>query len=175
MLISSKQIIERGIIIPSEYSKLTQVGVDLSVVKIEEIISDSLYASTVLVDKTYIDQTSFIDIPLVTLPLDVGSKQVWVLGEGVYSVTFNEGCKIPSNLTGFILQRSSLYRTGNQIMSPVWDPGYETTQMGTTLIVNNPTIIELNARLAQIIFHENHEVDELYNGQWQNFTSAHTK
>ena len=86
---------------------------------------------------------------------------------GTYSLTFNEGVEIPEGTTGFILQRSSIYRMGNTICSPVWDPGFKTEQMGTTLIVNNTFFLEKNARIAQFFLHQNMPVDELYDGQWQ--------
>ena len=87
------------------------------------------------------------------------------------TLEFNEGVNIPENATGFILQRSSLYRMGNSICSPVWDSGFQTNKMGTTLIVNNHMFVEKNARVAQFFLHENFPVEELYNGQWQNKTN----
>jgi len=90
----------------------------------------------------------------------------WILHEGVYDITFNEGCKIPENRVAFIKQRSSLYRNGAIINSPVFDPGFETEFMGTLLYVHEPLFIEINARVAQIYFHECNGA-ELYNGQWQ--------
>jgi hypothetical protein len=41
MLLTSKEIMERGIVIPSQYSKPTQVGIDLSVCK-ERILGGSV-------------------------------------------------------------------------------------------------------------------------------------
>ena len=91
----------------------------------------------------------------------------WLLYEGVYDITFNEGCKIPDNRVAFIKQRSSLYRNGAIINSPVFDPGFETEFMGTLMYVHCPIFIEENARVAQIYFHECTSA-EMYNGQWQN-------
>ena len=91
----------------------------------------------------------------------------WLLYDGVYDITFNEGCKIPENRVAFIKQRSSLYRNGAIINSPVFDPGFETANMGTILYVHETIFIEENARVAQIYFHECNGA-ELYNGQWQN-------
>jgi deoxycytidine triphosphate deaminase len=91
----------------------------------------------------------------------------WLLYEGVYDITFNEGCKIPDNRVAFIKQRSSLYRNGAIINSPVFDPGFETEFMGTLMYVNCPIFIEENARVAQIYFHECSPAEK-YDGQWQN-------
>ena len=55
----------------------------------------------------------------------------------MYDITFNEGCKIPENRVAFIKQRSSLYRNGAVINSPVFDPGFETENMGTLLYSTN--------------------------------------
>jgi len=93
----------------------------------------------------------------------------WLFYEGVYDITFNEGCKLPSNRVAFIKQRSSLYRNGAIINSPVFDPGFETEFMGTVMAVNVPIFVEEDARVAQIYFHTCGEVagENLYNGQWQ--------
>ena len=88
------------------------------------------------------------------------------MDEGVYDITFNEGCKLPNNRVAFIKQRSSLYRNGTIINSPVFDPGFETEFMGTLMYVHETIFIEENARVAQIYFHEC-EAAELYDGQWQ--------
>jgi dCTP deaminase/dUTP pyrophosphatase len=85
----------------------------------------------------------------------------------VYDIIFNEGCKIPKNRVAFIKQRSSLFRNGAIINSPVFDPGFETQYMGTLLYVYETIFIEKDARVAQIYFHECNDA-ELYNGQWQN-------
>ena len=70
---------------------------------------------------------------------------------------------------------SSLYRTGTSIVSPVWDPGFATDQMGTVLIVNVRLIVEKNARVAQMLIHTTDGDAELYNGQWQGGTNSWDK
>jgi deoxycytidine triphosphate deaminase len=164
MLLTSKEILERGIVIPSQYSKPTQVGIDLSVCKVERILAGSV----VYKDLTIIDPLNFMEVDTVK----IDGKECWRLDKGSYAITFNEGCKIPDNATGFVLHRSSLYRTGTSIVSPVWDSGYETEKMGTVMIVSVFLILEKNARAAQMFFHQNAPVDELYDGQWQGGTNA---
>ena len=90
--------------------------------------------------------------PKDTIQLD--GVEGWLLHQGVYDVTFNEGCNIPNNRVALIKQRSSLYRNGAIINSPVFDPGFKTEFMGTLLYVFEPIFIEINARVAQIYFHE---------------------
>ena len=167
MLLSSKEILKKGIVTPSEHSKAAQVGIDLSLAKVEKITGGSV----VFKDNTVINPEFFIE----ENPSQVDGKECWILEPGTYAITFNEGCNIPENYTGFILHRSSLYRTGTQIVSPVWDPGYKTDQMGTVMVVNVKLIIEKNARACQILFHENSAVDELYDGQFQGGTTAWEK
>jgi deoxycytidine triphosphate deaminase len=115
----------------------------------------------VLKDKTVLTTYK----PVNTINLE-GNKG-WLLHPGVYDITFNEGCKIPDNRVAFIKQRSSLYRNGAIINSPVFDPGFETEFMGTLLYVHEPLFIEINARVAQIYFHECQPAEK-YDGQWQN-------
>ena len=161
MLLNSTAVAES--ITESDYSKRTQIGIDLSVSKVEKIIS----GGKVLKNGTEIDPESYVELPTKV----VDGIEGWDLVPGAYSLEFNEGVNIPENATGFILQRSSLYRMGNSICSPVWDSGFQTDKMGTTLVVNNHMFVEKNARVAQFFLHENFPVEELYNGQWQNKTN----
>jgi len=171
-MLNAKQIIDEGLLLlENTQGKPAQVGYDITLKAVQKIgnkISGGVYnlsrggkIGKVLKDKT--ELTTYV--PLTTIMLD--GVEGWLLHEGVYDVTFNEGCKIPENRVAFIKQRSSLYRNGAIINSPVFDPGFETENMGTLLYVYEPLFIELNARVAQIYFHEC-EPAEKYNGQWQN-------
>ena len=165
MLITGTKIAEY--LKQSEHCKINQVGIDLSVAKIEKIIG----GVAVLKDKTIVtkENVNLIEPQII----DIGDQKVlgWNLWPGSYALTFNEGIKIPANKTGFIQSRSSIYRGGAIISSPVWDPGFETEIMGTTMIVTERIFIEMNARVGQFIMHENHTPSELYNGQFQNVTN----
>lgn len=167
MLLTANQILERGIIIPSEYSKPAQVGIDLSLASVHKCIGGSM----VYTDRTEIDPDIFIKIDTVR----IDGRICWMLEAGTYAITFNEGCKLPADVAGFIIHRSSLYRTGTSIVSPVWDPGFQTTQMGTVMIVNTKLIVEMNARVAQMIVHTTDSEAELYNGQFQGGTHSWEK
>lgn len=166
-LLTANQILEKGIVIPSEHSKPAQVGIDLSLAKVQKIS----VGSVVFTDATYIDPTGYQDETTTW----VDGRECWVLDPGTYAIEFNEGCKFPENTAGFIIHRSSLYRTGTSIVSPVWDPGFHTEKMGTVMIVNVRLIVEVNARVAQIVVHTTDEASELYQGQWQNTTHASGK
>ena len=165
MLLNSNQI--SNYVIESEFSKRAQIGIDLSVQKIEWITAGSV----VYKDKTYIDPAFYHEQPLIK----IDGKDCWRLSKGVYSVTFNEGIKVPDDCAAKITHRSSLYRTGTEIESPWWDPGFHCEVMNTTMIVNNSIIIEKNARIAQIAFWRVEEVGEQYDGQWQGLNTAYKK
>ena len=168
-MLNAKQIIDEGLLL-LEYAqgKPAQVGYDITLKAVNKIgnrIGYNMFKEgrigKVLKDKTQL--TTYTAVNTIMLEGNEG----WLLHEGVYDITFNEGCKIPENRVAFIKQRSSLYRNGAIINSPVFDPGFETQNIGTLLYVHEPLFIEKDARVAQIYFHEC-EPAEKYDGQWQN-------
>jgi deoxycytidine triphosphate deaminase len=171
-MLNAKQIIDEGLLLlENTKGKPAQVGYDLSLKAVQRVgisISNNPYnvskdgkIGKVLKDKT--ELTTYA--PIDTINLD--GAEGWLLYKGVYDITFNEGCKIPDNRVAFVKQRSSLYRNGAIINSPVFDPGFETQNMGTLLYVHETIFIEKDARVAQIYFHECDPADK-YDGQWQN-------
>jgi deoxycytidine triphosphate deaminase len=171
-MLNVKQVIDEGLLLLEHtQGKPAQVGYDLSLKAIQKIgnkIGGGVYnlsrgskIGKVLKNKT--ELTTYTSLDTIMLDGDEG----WLLHEGVYDITFNEGCKIPENRVAFIKQRSSLYRNGAIINSPVFDPGFETEFMGTLVYVYETIFIEKGARVAQIYFHEC-EPAEKYDGQWQN-------
>ena len=162
-MLNAKQIVDEGLLkLERTHGKPAQVGFDLTLKQVNKIggrIIDGKIGK-VLKDKT--ELTTYTPYELMNLDGVIG----WLLYEGVYDITFNEGCKLPNNRVAFIKQRSSLYRNGTIINSPVFDPGFETEFMGTLMYVHETIFIEENARVAQIYFHEC-EAAELYDGQWQ--------
>ena len=166
MLLNSKQISNH--IIESDYSKRAQIGIDLSVSKIEMVMLGSI----VYTDQTIIKPEGYMELP--TQKID--GRDCWRLERGIYSVTFNEGIKVPHDCAAKITHRSSLYRTGTIIESPWWDPGFYCDRMNTTMIVNGAIIIEKNARIGQIAFWRVEEVGEQYGGegsQWQGLSTSY--
>jgi deoxycytidine triphosphate deaminase len=167
-MLNVQQILDEGLLkLEHTHGKPAQVGYDLTLKQVNKIgnnIEGNLYVDgkigKVLKDKT--ELTTYIPYE----PINLDGVTGWLLYEGVYDITFNEGCKLPSNRVAFIKQRSSLYRNGTIINSPVFDPGFETEFMGTLMYVHETIFIEENTRVAQIYFHEC-EAAELYDGQWQ--------
>jgi len=164
-MLNAQQILDEGLLrLEHAQGKPAQVGFDLTLKQVNEVGMQNQYENfkigKVLKDSTQL--TTYKPYPLISLEGNTG----WMLYPGVYDITFNEGCKLPSNRVAFIKQRSSLYRNGAIINSPVFDPGFETEFMGTLIYVYRTIFIEENARVAQIYFHEC-EAAELYNGQWQ--------
>jgi len=168
-MLNAQQILDEGLLkLEHTHGKSAQVGYDITLKAVQKIgnkIGPGAYVDgkigKVLKDKTQL--TTYTPYDKISLE---GAKG-WLLYEGVYDITFNEGCKLPANRVAFIKQRSSLYRNGTIINSPVFDPGFETEFMGTLMYVHETLFIEENARVAQIYFHEC-DPAELYNGQWQN-------
>ena len=160
-MLNSKQIIEEGLLkLENTHGKPSQVGYDLSIQSIQKVVS-STQIGFILKDKTILAHYE----PLQPTKLD--GYNGWILYPGVYDITFHEGCKIPADRTAFIKQRSSLYRNGAIINSPVFDPGFETQHMGSLMYVHETVFIEQDARVAQIYFHPSTTTDNLYSGQFQ--------
>lgn len=162
MILNAEQILEQGLIkLDNAKGKPAQVGYDLSIKQINKVGGS---IGRVLKDKTILNT----HIPIEKTSLE-GSKG-WILYEGVYDVIMNEGCKIAADKVGLVRQRSSLMRNGAIITSSIFDPGFETDNLGTYMIVFETIFIEEDARVAQMYFHECEPVakDKLYNGQWQN-------
>jgi deoxycytidine triphosphate deaminase len=168
-MLNVKQILDEGLLLlENAQGKPAQVGYDITLKAVNKIgtkVGGNLFTEgrigKVLKDKTILTTYTAVDTK------QVDGAEGWLLYEGVYDITFNEGCKIPDNRVAFIKQRSSLYRNGAIINSPVFDPGFETENMGTLLYVHETIFIEKDARVAQIYFHEC-EPAEKYDGQWQN-------
>ena len=132
-----------------------QVGYDLTLKEVKRIKGGS-----VLQDATLVNE--YAQVPTTTQ----NGREVFILPAGEYSLTFEQGVKLPSNKTAFIRHRSSILRCGAIITSGVYDPGFEVDEMGGVLIATQPITIEKGARVAQIIIFDNFDA-ELYAGQWQ--------
>ena len=166
-MLNAQQILNKGLLkLEHTKGKPAQIGYDLSLKQVNKIGYEGTPNSKigkVLKDKT--ELASYTPQALINLDGVSG----WLLYEGTYDITFNEGCKIPNNYVGLIRQRSSMLRNGTVLHSSVFDPGFETEFMGTVMVVNETIFIEEGARVAQIYFHECEPVEDenLYSGQWQ--------
>lgn len=152
-----------------QYCKKAQVGVDLSIRAVETFST----AGYTLKDKTYASETA--DIPTTTFKDPKGNThEGWKLMPDSYIIKLNEGCAFGDKDTGLIFLRSSLNRSGVDIVSAVWDPGYVSKDgdviypMSIRMNVHNKEgfFLEKNARVAQLLVLENEDTT-LYNGQWQ--------
>lgn len=154
MQLTGKQIIERGIITNSCPEGLQQQGID---VRVEEIYSLAGTGCIRAKGKTILPNSNKL--------LNLGS---WDLNPGYYEVKLMEGCKIPSNCAMYFKTRSSLVRCGTIVHSGQFDAGFETEQAGCFIEVCRPISIEKGARIAQAIVHESADVENTYEGQFQN-------
>lgn len=158
------QIYTNKIIDEKAHAKPAQVGVDLSVAKIETIKGNNIY----------FDENSKVhNIEYEEAPFDIedGVKIYHLYANTNYAVEFEQGLrKLDSNEWGLMIQRSSLLRAGCHLVSSIWDPGFETSTMGSTLFTGNVGLdIPVGTRVAQILIFDNEPVEEenLYNGRWQ--------
>lgn len=157
-----------------------QVGVDLTIEIIKRLKGNhesylcEYYGDCILKEKTLIRNTNqtYELVPLKqNFKLKIEDKKEertgWYLLEGVYSLTFNQGCKLPNNISAEIKHRSSLNRLGLKITSGIYDPGFEVEQMGAMLKVDHRIFIEYQSRIAQIIMNYCTPTKNEYNGQFQ--------
>lgn len=161
-MLNGRELIEKGVITGKIGEKnVQQHGVDLNLRAVERMTGessgripndDSFNSKTVL--------TSYEDVPAL--------GGIWALEPGTYSIMFEQGCKIPADIMLLIRQRSSLLRNGAILHSSVFDAGFETEHIGTVLVVTQPIVIEEGARIAQAYGHACTEVENLYDGQFQN-------
>ena len=158
MLLNANQV--EQMLVTNGKGKKAQVGYDLTVTDVKSIRGGMLFA-----DKTVLE--SYDEVKLTTVEKSEGDyRNAWVLNPGIYSITFEQGCKLDDKTTAFIRQRSSILRMGGTVTSGVYDPGFEVDQMGGVMTLTRTVVLEKGARLAQIIMFENNSA-ELYDGQWQ--------
>ena len=158
MLLNANQV--EQMLVTNGKGKKAQVGYDLTVTDVKSIRGGMLFA-----DKTVLE--SYDEVKLTTFEKSEGDyRNAWVLTPGIYSITFEQGCKLDDKTTAFIRQRSSILRMGGTVTSGVYDPGFEVDQMGGVMTLTRTVVLEKGARLAQIIMFENNSA-ELYDGQWQ--------
>lgn len=164
-MLTALQILHEQILnLDNTQGKEAQVGYDVSVCKINKVTSTVDEFGKVLKDKTILPPQEEVE------ETEIDGKKGWFLEPGTYDFILNEGCNIPANRVGKMVQRSSLMRNGTIIASSIFDPGFKSEKMGTYGIVTLPIFIEKNSRIAQMYFEECDEValENLYNGQFNN-------
>lgn len=165
MNLTGRQLVELGIITgPIEQENIQQHGVDLNLMGVAKIFGPGFIPKN---GKTKLAHR----MPLMPCQHYVEGNMYmsWELSPGTYEITFAQGCKVPSDQRLRIVHRSSLFRNGSEINSALFDAGFETTQIGTCISVNEPIIIEVGARVGQAYVTLSNEVrsEDLYNGQFQ--------
>lgn len=166
MLLTSKQIIKKGIVTNIQEDGIAQVGIDLHVVSIDKVFNmGGGYIPKV--GKTTLAKTEPLPLEVIIDPKTNTAGEGWSLTPGVYEVGFSEGCNFSKFDKGEIRHRSSIYRNGVELVSPIWDPGFHCDHMGTFIIVNVPVKIEKGARLGQMVVERTLFPAKPYNGQYQ--------
>ncbi len=143
------------------YAEPAQVGVDLTVQGIAEILGTAFIpkeGKTVPAEVLHLIPKSEVKDEFGIFALEGGKA---------YAVTFDQGLKtLQAFQTAFIIQRSSLNRNGCLALGSVFDPGYGCANLGCTLYPTVNLNIQLHARIAQIIIMENHPAASRYAGQY---------
>lgn len=94
----------------------------------------------------------------------------WQLSPGPYWIVYNEVVNIPPDVFAFARTRSTILRSGAQIVSALWDSGYS-GRSGSLLLVSNPAGMRLkkDARVLQVVFFElDAPAEKTYAGRYQN-------
>ncbi len=81
-------------------------------------------------------------------------KNDWVfLQRGVYRVVLNEIIKMSNDICAIAYPRSSLIRCGADVLTAVWDAGYEGRSEVAIVVHNEKGIwLKRNARIVQLVF-----------------------
>lgn len=161
MRINPKVLLERGILkaAPSQppltIDQPQQNGIDLRLASAEILVGKlELYASGKSI------KPSFHELQLTN------NCYLFKAGQQ-YSLTFMEDVDIPSDMGALIIHRSTINRFSGIIISGHMDSGFRSQGgCGATFYPSRDTIIEVGARVAQIIF-DSAESASLYNGQYQ--------
>jgi dUTP pyrophosphatase len=105
-----------------------------------------------------------------TEPLAPNPAGWWQLEPGSYWVVYNEVVNVPADVFALARTRSSVLRSGAQVVTAVWDSGYS-GRSGSLLIVSAPAGIRLkkDARVIQVVFFElDAPAAKTYAGRYQN-------
>lgn len=169
---------------PKGLARKAQVGVDLTVRKIEQIKGIALFEGDSKLNRdlvqyeetpTFGEKVKTSSVILKMYPgldnpelLELHKDDYYLEPNSHYVIEFDQGIELADNEWGYILHRSSMNRCGVFASSACWDSCFETDIMGTTIHTGSvPVILPKGTRIGQILIFENHPVTEGYNGQWQ--------
>ncbi len=89
-----------------------------------------------------------------TEELDWDTSGWLLLKPGIYKIRFNEEVRIPNDLAGINILRSSLMRSGCLMHHGFWDPGYHGKGETAILVANEHGLrLKKNAKVTQLTFH----------------------
>lgn len=104
--------------------------------------------------------------PRVDVPKD--NDGYWRLGGSTHIVEYDHKIEIPEGYVGYVVPRSRLMRSGMDLVSALWDQGYEGRGEGLIKSGNTTARIEEGATVGQMVFVEaDVPPDETYDGQHQ--------
>lgn len=174
MQLTGKEIIGKGIISNYTEEAIQQQGIDVRLESIAQLDACNRWFAGPMDKCGYIPMKGKTTIPKTTnedpefINNVAGPGNPYTLTPGYYEVTLMEGCEIPANATLHFKTRSSLVRCGAIVHSGQFDAGFKTDKMGCFLQVMAPIKIEKGARIAQALVFTSNDVENLYDGQWQN-------
>lgn len=106
------------------------------------------------------------NVQVQEIPLKDGWFQLTEL-VGNYLVDFRESISVPDGYCAIIHTRSSLVRCGVEVLTGLWDTGYQ-GQLGGSVRLKNPISLQYGARLGQVLFYKaafnGHRYAGLYQG-----------
>ncbi len=97
---------------------------------------------------------------------EIEFRNGWVyLNRGYYRAYINEIVRIPENLMALARPRSSLIRAGANVLTAVWDAGYQgRSEVGIVVYNDSGVWLKKNARIVQLVFFTLDSETEGYRG-----------
>ncbi|WP_048098325.1 deoxyuridine 5'-triphosphate nucleotidohydrolase [Archaeoglobus sulfaticallidus] len=94
----------------------------------------------------------------------------WVfLEKGVYRATLNEIVSLSEDIMAFARPRSTLIRSGANVLTAVWDAGYRgRSEVGIVVYNSEGIMLKKDARIVQLVFIKLTERTKPYNGVYLN-------
>lgn len=169
MNLTGRQLVDQGIITGATIKEenIQPNSVDLNVIKIEQICGETGAVGFIpTVGKTVLSSRTIL-LPVQCYDYKGNIVLAWKLKPGAYDITFEQGCEIPSNQRIYIRPRSSVTRNGGTIVSGIFDSGYKTERIGSTLLLLELLDIQVGARIATAEAISSNVPESLYQGQWQ--------
>ncbi len=161
MLLSKKEILEKikeGILVLNMIDPAVQVqqaGVDLTIGKIFSL--KGIGSLDFTNKKRKIPEYEAVE----------PASEKWALEPGTYHAAMNETIRLPDNIAGLMVPRSSALACGIEVHSALWDPGYH----GRSFIhfsLRRKIELHINARICQMIFFRLESTEEysgIYKGE----------